>query len=138
MFPYIGLNYAIYEFLRPALVVYSSKSEEEENHLGMLHPSIPGQILCAVSAATGSQVLTYPFDLLKRKLQVQGAWLSTPTQKVIWPEYASLWDCAKQTMQESKFKVPPFYRGLVPNVVKVLPSALISFLAYEKLRTTDV
>ncbi|TMW67765.1 hypothetical protein Poli38472_007437 [Pythium oligandrum] len=131
VFSYIGCNYAIYEFLRPIFILYDT--EATRHQLG--HPSIPGQILCATTASLASQTLSYPFDLLRRRMQMQGAWHPEFT----FPTYKSTWHCLQTTLSEAdpSSRLPRFthlYRGLLVNCVKALPSAVISFVSYEKIR----
>ncbi|OQS06135.1 Mitochondrial Carrier (MC) Family [Thraustotheca clavata] len=68
-FPYIGLNYALYEFFRPAMLLGG------DDGFGTDHPSVPAQIGCAVVASLGAQLSTFPYDVIRRKLQMQNNWL---------------------------------------------------------------
>ncbi|OQR92581.1 Mitochondrial Carrier (MC) Family [Achlya hypogyna] len=125
-FPYIGLNYALYEFFRPAMLL----GREDGINMDLSHPSLPGQIGCAIVASLGAQLSTFPYDVIRRKLQMQGAWLPGHT----FPTYTSTWDCIKATSRETPWRVGGFYRGLVPNCLRLVPAAVVSFVAYEKLR----
>jgi hypothetical protein len=134
VFTYIGCNYAIYESLRPVFILYDTDSSAGAGGAQQLgHPSIPGQILCATTASLTSQFLSYPFDAVRRRLQLQGTWHRT----IEFPTYSSAWDCVKQSVREDPaptWKARALYRGVVVNALKALPSAVISFLSYEKLR----
>lgn len=133
VFTYIGCNYSIYEFLRPSFILYDTDSATGQ--LG--HPSIPGQILCATTASLTAQMLSYPFDVIRRRMQLQGSWHAQLT----FPTYASSWNCVAETIREDdqsthrrRWKLRALYRGLLVNSVKALPSAVISFVSYEKIR----
>lgn len=131
VFTYIGCNYSIYEFLRPSFILYDTDSATGQ--LG--HPSIPGQILCATTASLTAQMISYPFDVIRRRMQLQGSWHSQLT----FPTYSSSWNCVSETIREEqneyrRWKFRALYRGLFVNSVKALPSAVISFLSYEKIR----
>ncbi|KAE8999091.1 hypothetical protein PF010_g14737 [Phytophthora fragariae] len=132
VFTYIGCNFALYESLRPVFVLYDT--EDTSNQLG--HPSVPGQILCATTASLGSQCISYPFDVIRRRVQLQGAkW----HLELAFPTYESAWDCVRSSIQQEGGGVRglrSLYRGLFVNAVKALPSTIISFLSYEKLRET--
>ncbi|TYZ52234.1 hypothetical protein PybrP1_012289 [[Pythium] brassicae (nom. inval.)] len=121
VFAYIGCNYSIYEFLRPSFVRYDTDSASGQ----LAHPSVPGQILCATTASLAAQALSYPFDVVRRRMQLQGAWHA----QLAFPNYSSSWACVRATARERAL-----YRGLLVNAVKALPSAVISFVSYEKLR----
>ncbi|KAL3665840.1 hypothetical protein V7S43_009264 [Phytophthora oleae] len=130
VFTYIGCNFALYESLRPVFVLYDT--EDTSNQLG--HPSVPGQILCATTASLGSQCLSYPFDVIRRRVQLQGAkW----HPELAFPTYESAWHCVQSSITQEGGGVRglrSLYRGLFVNAVKALPSTIISFLSYEKLR----
>jgi solute carrier family 25 phosphate transporter 23/24/25/41 len=48
------------------------------------------------------------------------------------PRYSSTWDCARTTWR--KYSIAGFYKGLVPNYLKVVPSISITFVVYEKMK----
>uniref|UniRef100_K3W553 Cyclic nucleotide-binding domain-containing protein n=1 Tax=Globisporangium ultimum (strain ATCC 200006 / CBS 805.95 / DAOM BR144) TaxID=431595 RepID=K3W553_GLOUD len=135
VFAYIGCNYSMYEFLRPSFILYDTDSA-----IGQLgHPSIPGQILCATTASLTAQSIAYPFDVIRRRMQLQGSWHSQLT----FPTYSSSWNCVAETMREEpkenrRWRFRALYRGVFVNSVKALPSAVISFLSYEKIREMQV
>ncbi|KAG2787517.1 hypothetical protein Pcac1_g2972 [Phytophthora cactorum] len=130
VFTYIGCNFALYESLRPVFVLYDT--EDTSNQLG--HPSVPGQILCATTASLASQCISYPFDVVRRRVQLQGAkW----HPELAFPTYEGAWHCVRASVAEEGGGVRglrSLYRGLFMNAVKALPSTVISFLSYEKLR----
>lgn len=57
--PYVGINFAAYEFLR-GVITPPGKS------------SVSRKLACGAMAGSISQTLTYPFDVLRRKMQVVG------------------------------------------------------------------
>ncbi|KAF4032403.1 Mitochondrial carrier protein [Phytophthora infestans] len=130
VFTYIGCNFALYESLRPVFVLYDT--EDTSNQLG--HPSVPGQIMCATTASLASQCISYPFDVIRRRVQLQGAkW----HPELAFPTYESAWHCVRASVVEEGGGIRglrSLYRGLFVNAVKALPSTVISFLSYEKLR----
>jgi solute carrier family 25 folate transporter 32 len=64
-----------------------------------------------------ASVTTYPFQVIKSRLQVR------PSQ------FSGSWDCVRWTYAHQGFT--GFYAGFVPNVFKVMPAAIITFVAYE-------
>ncbi|GLE00250.1 hypothetical protein PINS_up008977 [Pythium insidiosum] len=140
VFSYIGCNYAMYEFLRPIFILYDTDAPGS-HQLG--HPSIPGQIVCATLASLASQTISYPFDLLRRRMQLQGVHVLGPDGATagVFPTYGSTWSCLSETLRGAETetsrwlpRVTRLYRGLLVNCVKALPSAVISFVSYEKIR----
>ncbi|KAI0743779.1 mitochondrial carrier [Daedaleopsis nitida] len=110
--PYVGINFASYEALR-----------------GVITP--PGQsgvhrkLLCGALAGSISQTLTYPFDVLRRKMQVTG-------MNVLGYKYNSALDALQSILRNEGVK--GLYRGLWPNLLKVAPSIATSFFTYELVK----
>lgn len=76
-------------------------------------------------AGTMAQTVTYPLDVLRRKMQMQGF-----SEK--YPVYGSTWNCIKITFEKESWR--GFYRGLLPNYLKVVPAISISFVTYEQVK----
>ena len=117
VFPYIGVDFAVYETLKP----YAPKIEgtHQTTSLGLL---VVGGIAGGVS-----QTLAFPLELIRRRLQVQG---------FVKNEYdynGGIWDALKKTVKKDGVK--GLYRGLVPNYLKAVPSIGIGFLVYERMKT---
>ena len=64
-------------------------------------------------------VLTYPFQLVKARLQDQHQ------------NYKSLWDVVVRTYRHERFY--GFYKGLIPCLVRVTPAASVTFIVYENM-----
>ncbi|KZV82129.1 mitochondrial carrier [Exidia glandulosa HHB12029] len=107
--PYVGINFAAYEALR-----------------GWLTPpgktSVPRKLLCGALAGSISQTLTYPFDVLRRKMQVRGL-------NALGYEYNGALDALRVIFRKEGLR--GLYRGLWPNLLKVAPSIATSFYVYE-------
>lgn len=74
----------------------------------------------AISGAC-AEVATYPFEVVRRQLQMQarGAKLSTLATFV-------------KIVEEGG--IPALYAGLLPGLLQVLPSAAISYFVYEFMK----
>jgi len=108
--PYVGINFATYEALR-----------------GIITP--PGRnypawrkLICGALAGSISQTLTYPFDVLRRKMQVTGL-------NALGYKYNNAFDAIRSVLRTEGFM--GFYRGIWPNLLKVAPSIATSFYTYE-------
>ncbi|EJD52615.1 mitochondrial carrier [Auricularia subglabra TFB-10046 SS5] len=111
--PYVGINFAAYEALR-----------------GWLTPpgkaTVPRKLLCGALAGSISQTLTYPFDVLRRKMQVRGL-------NALGYQYDGAIDAMRSIFQKEGIR--GLYRGLWPNLLKVAPSIATSFYTYELVKT---
>jgi len=79
-----------------------------------------------ISGTAGSMV-TFPLDVLRRRVQVMGMDASVP-KRTCRHEAANIWKCEGPR---------GFVRGLGPEVVKVFPTLAITFVAFEKLRCLE-
>jgi len=85
-----------------------------------------GIALCSTASSLIGSVLTYPLGVLKSRLQVQGI----PGHE---KQFTGLVDAVTKTARNEGVK--GFYRGMVPTLLKHVPSQTIAFLVYDVLRT---
>jgi len=112
--PYVGLNFMVYETLKS----FVKKNVQPE-------PSTIQLLTCGGTSGAVAQTVTYPFDVMRRKMQMQGF-------NIDHAVYVSTWDCVKKTWKTQSFG--GFYKGLLPNYLKVVPSISITFVVYEKVK----
>ncbi|KAF8973459.1 hypothetical protein BGZ46_009833, partial [Entomortierella lignicola] len=112
--PYVALNFQAYEVLRKYLTPE-----------GEIAPSIARKLLCGALAGSIAQTITYPLDVLRRRMQV------TQMESVSY-KYSSTWDGVKQIIRHEG--VRGLYKGMVPNYLKVAPAISISFVVYEQCK----
>jgi len=110
--PYVGINFAAYEFLR-SIITPPGKS------------SVWRKLSCGALAGSISQTLTYPFDVLRRKMQVSGMRDSSI-------KYNGAIHALTSIIRSEG--VAGLYRGLWPNLLKVAPSIATSFFTYELVK----
>jgi len=112
--PYVGINFAAYEALR-GVVTPPGKT------------SIVRKLACGALAGSISQTLTYPFDVLRRKMQVTGM-----AHGGLGYHYNGALDALGSIIRTEGFR--GLYRGLWPNLLKVAPSIATSFFTYELVK----
>ncbi|KAK0476654.1 mitochondrial carrier domain-containing protein [Armillaria novae-zelandiae] len=112
--PYVGINFAAYEFFR-GVITPPGKS------------SVSRKLACGALAGSISQTLTYPFDVLRRKMQVTGMRSSG-----LGIAYTGAFDALTGIVKTEG--VRGLYRGLWPNLLKVAPSIATSFFTYELVK----
>lgn len=115
--PYVSLNFFIYETLKARFIVVD---EEKRSDIGMR------TLLCGAAAGTLSQTVTYPFDVLRRKMQVAG-------MSELSPKYKGAVDATIQIIRAEGWW-GGMYKGLWPNLLKVAPSIATSFFVYESVK----
>ncbi|KAF9108069.1 hypothetical protein BGX27_008497 [Mortierella sp. AM989] len=112
--PYVALNFQAYEVLRQYLTPP-----------GEIAPSVGRKLLCGALAGSIAQTITYPLDVLRRRMQV------TQMESVSY-KYSSTWDGVKQIIRNEG--ALGLYKGMVPNYLKVAPAISISFVVYEQCK----
>ncbi|CAO3613714.1 unnamed protein product [Cunninghamella blakesleeana] len=78
-------------------------------------------LLMATSSKVTAAVITYPYQVLRSRLQ----------NRETRDEYRGVIDCIKKI--KSAEGLVGFYKGLAPNVIRVLPGTCITFLVYENM-----
>ncbi|KAL3442122.1 mitochondrial carrier domain-containing protein [Aspergillus insuetus] len=112
--PYVGLNFMTYESVRKYL------TPEGDTTPGPLRKLLAGAISGAVA-----QTCTYPFDVLRRRFQIN-------TMSNMGYQYSSILDAVRVIVAEEG--VRGLFKGIAPNLLKVAPSMASSWLSFELTR----
>ncbi|KKA20527.1 Uncharacterized protein T310_5446 [Rasamsonia emersonii CBS 393.64] len=112
--PYVGLNFMVYESVRRCLTPEGDKN-----------PSSFRKLLAGAISGAVAQTCTYPFDVLRRRFQIN-------TMTGMGYHYTSIWDAIKIIVAEEGIR--GLYKGIVPNLLKVAPSMASSWLSFEVTR----
>ncbi|EST05863.1 Mitochondrial substrate/solute carrier [Kalmanozyma brasiliensis GHG001] len=115
--PYVALNFYFYEAARKRITPADGE------------PSALMKLACGALAGSISQTLTYPLDVLRRRMQVAG--MKDSQEKLGYKDKNAL--NAIQNIVKAE-GVTGLYRGLLPNLLKVAPSIGTSFLTYEAVK----
>lgn len=113
--PYVSLNFYMYENLKHVLMPPDREMDGPEFALRKL--------TCGGLAGAISLLFTHPFDVLRRKMQVAGL-------QALSPQYNGAIDAMRQTIRQDGFW-KGMYRGLVPNMIKIVPSMAVSFYTFD-------
>ncbi|XP_039110901.1 calcium-binding mitochondrial carrier protein SCaMC-1-like isoform X1 [Hyaena hyaena] len=113
--PYAGIDLAVYELLKNYwLEHYAANSVD------------PGMIIllgCSALSHTCGQIASFPLNLIRTRMQAQ----------VLEEKGTTSMIHLIQEIYNNEGK-RGFFRGLTPNIIKVLPAVIISCAAYEKTR----
>ncbi|CAH7689375.1 mitochondrial carrier domain-containing protein [Phakopsora pachyrhizi] len=113
--PYVGSNFAAYELLKQYFC-----PPDQKKSFGVIR-----KLACGALAGAMSQSLTYPLDVLRRRMQVTG-------MSGIKFKYDGAWHATKSIFRNEGIR--GLYKGLWPNLCKVAPSIGTSFVTYELVR----
>lgn len=115
--PYIAINMTTFDLLKRRYL----PSSRDAPYFTLINLGL------GASAGFVSAALTYPTDLIRRRMQLQGMKGGHDL-----PVYRNTWHCITSTVKQEGAR--GLYKGMVPCFLKVVPSMAISFTTYEFLR----
>lgn len=115
--PYVALNFVSYE---TAKQVHSNFWNEDQ-------PGVVAKLALGAVSGTFAQTVTYPLDVMRRRMQMQGF---VQADHIV--HHSNLVDATRHLWAHEG--LPGFYRGLLPNTLKVVPVVSVSFVCYERTK----
>lgn len=110
--PWNAINFASYNFYKETFIQY----KENKNVY---------KLLCGGFAGITAISVTYPTDLIRKRLQMQSFSLDVP-------RYSGIFDCVEKIVKQEG--IIGLYRGLSISYVKSFPTLAIQFWAYDTLK----
>ncbi|KAK7794894.1 hypothetical protein R5R35_010585 [Gryllus longicercus] len=92
--------------------------------------SLSGSLICGSLSGLCAKTLVYPFDLARKRLQVQGFEEAREKFGKVF-RCSGLMDCLWVTLKEEK--VRGLFKGLNPSLIKAGTTTAIHFCAYEQM-----
>lgn len=134
-----GVQFVCYEYLKSQFGEYTkfsrskSNASDEKAVIFRLQDSIGYLSMGAISKIIAS-TSTYPIQVIKSRLQQRSQTaeinLSGDVQ-IVKRHYTGVVDCIRQIFR--KEGVYGFFKGAIPNALRVAPSAAITFVVYESV-----
>lgn len=121
--PYSGIQLAVYDICRTIILKYSITKKLDTI-----------QIFCIGSiAGATAQTVVFPIETIRRRLQISGfeqindidPHATKPRNNTVMYVIKDLW---------GQSGIRGFYRGMIPNYMKIIPAAGISFVTYEYIK----
>ena len=112
--PYVGLNFMVYESVRGYFT-----------DVGETNPPWYRKLAAGAISGAIAQTCTYPFDVLRRRFQVN-------SMSGMGYQYTSITQAITTILKEEGFL--GLYKGIMPNLLKVAPSMASSWLSFELTR----
>lgn len=113
--PYAGIDLAVYETL---------KSTWLNKNTGVVDPGVMVLVGCGAVSSTCGQLASYPLALIRTRMQAQASIKGGPKVSML----ALLRNIVAQE------GVTGLYRGISPNLLKVIPAVTVSYVVYEYTR----
>lgn len=124
MFPYVGIEFMIYETSKIAIESFMKSRSTAEEGANISLPIILSLGLGALAGAA-AQSAAHPFDVVRKRLQVQGI-NGNPVL------YKSTFDCFAGIA--SREGMTSLYKGLGPACVATIPGTGIAYITYEFMK----
>jgi len=122
--PYVGLNFAVYETLKDMLAAKLELKSSKDL-------TVVQSLTCGGFAGAVGQTVAYPFDVVRRRLQVAG-WQGSASKTMEKAKYSGMMDCFGKIARYEGMGA--FFHGLSANYIKVMPSIAIAFVTYEEVK----
>eukprot|EP01061_Rhynchopus_euleeides_P006691 TRINITY_DN15744_c1_g1_i1.p1 TRINITY_DN15744_c1_g1~~TRINITY_DN15744_c1_g1_i1.p1 ORF type:complete len:299 (+),score=67.87 TRINITY_DN15744_c1_g1_i1:233-1129(+) len=114
--PNLGVNYAVYDSV--------SQSQMAADVLGS---GVCVTLASAASAGIGSSLVTHPLDVVRRVIQLDGA--NGAVEKFSGKPWISVF------MHIASTSPGALWRGLAPELTKVVPSVCLTFTTFEFMKS---
>lgn len=127
MFPYVGVEFMIYETSKLAVEAFMSKKAGNDENGKQIEVALPVIISLGLGAWAGAaaQTSAHPLDVIRKRLQVQGI-NGNPVL------YSNTFDC--MTGIAKKEGLGALYKGLGPACVATIPGTGIAYITYELMK----
>ena len=127
MFPYVGVEFMIYETSKIAIEAYLSNRASEEGNGEQIAIALPIIISLGLGALAGAaaQTSAHPLDVIRKRLQIQGI-NGNPVL------YKNTIDCLTGITSKEGFGA--LYKGLGPACVATIPGTGIAYITYEIMK----
>jgi len=132
-----GIQFVAYEYLKATFGTYTkanrSTSGKNSGVMHQLQDSVGYLTMGAVSKIIASTV-TYPLQVIKSRLQQRSQtaeWTAAGDVKIMKREYAGVIDCVSRISKREG--IVGFFKGCIPNAIRVAPNAAITLVVYESV-----
>lgn len=128
MIPYAGVAFYSYEMIKAFLMKNFSRytTRESLDGSGTVVLNIPANLFTGGMAGAISQCVSYPLDVCRRHMQLEGMRSQTPTYRNPFSMLAHIY--------KTSGIVNGLYRGMTINFYRAVPQVAVSFSVYELMK----
>ena len=134
--PYAGLKFFVYQHLKQAYIAAFGINAAVPGESGSTQKRlpVPAMLVCGGIAGLVAQTATYPLDVVRRRMQVEGLKHKAVGQNLGCEALpSSTVPALLAILRQQGWRV--LYSGLSINYMKVVPSTAIGFTLYDYLKS---
>jgi solute carrier family 25 (mitochondrial thiamine pyrophosphate transporter), member 19 len=132
--PHIALSFTFYESLTGLWSrVFQNSTNLNESIGSSVDANVLRSMICGGVAGTGSKIIVYPLDMIKRRLQVQDM-VRPPSFGIRLPTYSGVLH-ALVSVYRSEGLYQGLYKGIVPSLWKALLGSASMFTIHDLVVT---
>lgn len=129
--PHAGIQFAVYRFLTDTVFNKIPFFQRQANMHSVIESSLVANIIAGCIAGFVAKTAIYPFDLIKKRLQIQG--FQQYRQSFGKQMYCNgLLDCLKLTITMEGFLA--LYKGYGPSMLKAVLVTAMHFTVYDEIK----
>ncbi|GFO18684.1 graves disease carrier protein [Plakobranchus ocellatus] len=133
MAPYAGISFCSFEMLKSlALENFPDTLGTHQEGSEGLVLILPAKLLCGGLAGAIAQTVSYPLDVVRRKMQLSG--MSILTEEGTTVKIPRSWRQVLVNVYQEDGITRGLFRGMSINYLRIMPTVAISFATYESLK----
>ena len=136
--PYAGTDLAVYEVCFNLMINSNKKKMNflfkkkktlkhfymKQNEL-VENPPVPVLLMCGMTSTICGSLVSYPFALIRTRMQAQEVPMDSSQRDTMTKLMRRIWQ---------NEGVRGLYRGLLPNLIKIVPAVSITYVVYENVK----
>ncbi|ETW06544.1 hypothetical protein H310_02771, partial [Aphanomyces invadans] len=126
--PNMAINFTVFESLKDAVQAF-----REDPTTGNSSPpplTAVDTLTCGAVSGISSSIVTFPVDVVRRRMQISG--LHVTTTSTAAEATATAWGITRELYLQQG--IWGFYRGLTPELLKVIPMVGITFGTFDMIK----
>lgn len=132
MAPYAGLSFCSFEMLKNFALERFPDTLGTPNSSNDLVLILPAKLVCGGLAGAIAQTVSYPLDVVRRRMQLSGMALKTKGRLQV--NHQSGWFQVLVSIYHENGVTHGLFRGMSVNYLRIMPTVAISFATYESCK----
>eukprot|EP00536_Pseudo-nitzschia_multiseries_P012406 jgi/Psemu1/260561/estExt_Genewise1Plus.C_4730012 len=129
-----GVQFVVYEFLRKHFHYAKAQRSTESSSVVKRFEDSLGYLTMGAISKMAASTITYPMQVVKSRIQQPSSSIeltNTGDVRVVRRNYTGLVSTMQKMWRHEG--ITGFFKGAIPNAVRVAPNAAVTFLVYESV-----